>query len=247
MTLRWRAAGDTHVGRVRRSNEDTLRLDEERGVFLVADGMGGHAAGEVASALAADAVAGALAEAVERGLGPSLLERALRSSFRAAHEAITQHSLREPSTQGMGTTLTALVLQPDGGFRVGHVGDSRLYLLREGELVQLTPDHTWVQREVDAGRMTPAGARRHRLSHILTRALGAGEAEEPELIAGSFAAGDRLLLATDGLTGMLHDRMLQAFLREDRPPDALVRMLLQAANRRGGRDNVTAVVVDLEE
>jgi protein phosphatase len=246
VTLRWRAAGATHVGRVRRGNEDTLRVEESRGVFLVADGMGGHAAGEVASALAADAVAEALAAEVDRGAGLDALEAVLQRSFVAAHEAISGHPARDPATQGMGTTLTALVLQPDGEYRVGHVGDSRMYLMRDGALRQLTRDHTWVQREVDAGRLTPEAARRHHLSHILTRALGAGDPEAPDLLRGTVRPGDRLLLATDGLTGMLHDGILQAFLEERREVEKVVRMLVTAANRRGGRDNVTAIVVDVE-
>jgi PPM family protein phosphatase len=246
MTLRWHAAGSTHVGRVRRSNEDTLRLDEDRGVFLVADGMGGHAAGEVASALAGDTVLRALTRAVDRDGGLPALEAVLTQSFINAHEAIETHTVGDPATRGMGTTLTALVVRPDGAYRVGHVGDSRLYLLRDGELSQLTRDHTLVQREVDAGRMTPLGARRHHLSHILTRALGAGEPEAPELMAGTVRAGDRVLLTTDGITGMLHDRMLKAFLEQEQPPASVVRMLLEASNRRGGRDNLTAIVVDFE-
>jgi len=246
MTVRWRAAGATDVGRVRRSNEDTLRLDEERGVILVADGMGGHAAGEVASAIAADTVMSALTVAVDRGGGLEVIEDALERSFVAAHEAIDEHAVRDPATHGMGTTLTALVARADGSFRIGHVGDSRLYLLRDGVLTQLTRDHTWVQREVDAGRMTPLGARRHHLSHILTRALGAGGAEPPEVLSGTLQAGDRLLLTTDGITGMLHDRMLQAFLEQRQPPEGIVRMLLAGANRRGGRDNLTAIVVDVD-
>jgi len=246
VSLSWRAAGATHVGRVRRSNEDALRLDEPCGVFLVADGMGGHAAGEVASAMAAETVGEALSRAVERGLALPAVEEAMLSAFVAAHDAIVGHADRDPATRGMGTTLTALVLKTDGEYRGGHVGDSRLYLLRGGELQQVTRDHTWVQREVEAGRLTPMGARRHHLAHILTRALGAGEADAPDVLRGTVRAGDRLLLATDGLTGMLHDRMLHAFLEQPRDAESVVRLLLAAANRRGGRDNVTAIVVDVE-
>ena len=246
MTLRWVAAGGSHVGRVRRSNEDTLRLDEARGVFVVAAGMGGHAAGEVASALAADEALDALTSAVDDGASVTAMDAALRQCFAAAHRVIAAHAEGDPATRGMGTTLTAMVVRRDGAYRVGHIGDSRMYLLRDGVLTQLTTDHTWVQGEVDEGRLTPAAARRHPLAHILSRALGAGGDDAPDLLKGSLQAGDRVLLATDGLTGMLDDRMLKAFLEQDRAPDAIVRLLLAGANRRGGRDNITAVVVDLD-
>ena len=243
MKVAWEAAGASDVGRVRAGNEDAFLVDAARGVFLVADGMGGHAAGEVASAVAAETVGGTLVRGVEAGLEPDQLAVALAESLRAAHEAILAYSAANPATQGMGTTLTALVVCSDGTFRLGHIGDSRMYVLRHGELAQVTRDHTWVQREVDAGRLTERGARRHRLSHILTRALGADSVDEPDLMAGTFLPGDLALLATDGLTGMLPDKLLHRVLMRDEPLDQRVATLIDAANRRGGRDNITAVLV----
>ena len=247
MTVRWRAAGATDVGRVRQGNEDAFLVDEARGVFLVADGMGGHAAGEIASDVATQAVGRTLVEGVDRGLSPDELAQAMVRSFRAADRAIAEHVGAHPETEGMGTTVTAMVVCRDGSYRLGHVGDSRAYLLREGKLAQLTRDHTWVQGEVDAGRLTPAAARRHRYAHILTRALGADPSDVPDLQAGRLEPGDLLLLCTDGLTGMIPDRYLARLLLGCDTPEDRVRQMIELANRRGGRDNVTAVVVEVFE
>lgn len=245
MKLRWQAAGATHVGRVRRGNEDAYLVDVERGIFLVADGMGGHAAGEIASALAAEAVGTLLRDGVDHGLQADALLGRMVEAFRLADGAIERHVAGNPSTQGMGTTVTAAVLCGDGTYRLGHIGDSRAYLMRGGELVQLTRDHTWVQREVDEGRLTMAGARRHRLSHILTRALGADSTDEPDVLSGQLIPGDRLLLCTDGLTGMLPDRAIAKVLRMEIRLDERLAELIRQANERGGRDNVTAVLVEI--
>lgn len=248
MTLSWKSAGGTDVGLMRTGNEDAYLVDAGRGVFLVADGMGGHAAGETASAIAAETVGGALLDGVGRGLGADELADVMVESFRAADRAIAEHVRENPATYGMGTTATACVLCTDGTYRIGHVGDSRAYLLRDGVLAQLTRDHTWVQREVDAGRLTPSGARRHRLSHILTRALGADPLDAPDLLAGELKPGDLLMLCSDGLTGMLTDRELLRVLTMVVPgPEDHVARLIRHANARGGRDNITAVVVEILE
>jgi PPM family protein phosphatase len=243
VSVRWQAAGASHVGRVRQGNEDAFLVDEARGVFLVADGMGGHAAGEVASAIASETVAEALAKAVDAGADADGIEKALATSFRQAHLAIGRRSARDPQTQGMGTTCTACAVLPDGTFRIGHVGDSRAYLLRDGTLAQLTRDHTWVQREVDAGRLTPRQARTHRLSHIITRALGVDEVEQPELFPGILLPGDLMILATDGLTGMVDDAGLARILTADVPLAETAEALIAAANAAGGADNVTTVLI----
>lgn len=247
MKLRWRAAGDTHVGRVRKGNEDAFLLDQERGVFLVADGMGGHVAGEIASAIATRSVGLTLLEGVDRGLAADELAHSMVQSFREADRAIAEHVALHPQTLGMGTTCTAMVVCTDGTYRMGHIGDSRAYLLREEQLAQLTRDHTWVQREVDEGRLTPAAARRHPYSHVLTRALGAEPSDDPELQGGQLCPGDLLLLATDGLTGMIPDKLLLRILLAPATPEERVAELIRVANRRGGRDNITAVVVELHE
>jgi protein phosphatase len=231
------------VGRVRKGNEDAYLVDPARGVFLVADGMGGHLAGEVASAIAAETVGRALAQAADAGPNPDALRQAISASFRDAHLTIAARSASDPLTEGMGTTCTACGVLPDGTYLIGHVGDSRAYLMRGGSLAQVTRDHTWVQREVDAGRLTPRQARTHRLAHIITRALGVDEVEEPDVYTGTLVAGDLLLLATDGLTGMVRDRILQRILRSVTSPQEAAATLIEAANDAGGADNVTAVLV----
>ncbi|MBW3570437.1 MAG: protein phosphatase 2C domain-containing protein [Gemmatimonadetes bacterium] len=244
-SLRWRAAGGTHVGRVRKGNEDAFLVDEARGVFLVADGMGGHVAGEIASAIATQSVGGTLVEGVDRGLEADDLAHSMVESFRVADLAIAGHVAANPETEGMGTTVTAMVVCTDGSYRLGHIGDSRAYLLRDGQLAQLTKDHTWVQREVDEGRLTPSAARKHPYSHILTRALGADPSDPADLQAGQLEAGDVLLLTTDGLTGMVPDRHLARILQAGGTGDERIGEMIALANRRGGRDNITAVVVDI--
>ncbi len=245
MKLRWQAAGATHVGRVRRGNEDAFLVDVERGVFLVADGMGGHAAGEIASDVAARSVGGTLQAGIDQGLQADALVERMMESFRLADRAIEEHVAQHPDTQGMGTTVTVCVLCADGTYRLGHIGDSRAYLLRDGELSQVTTDHTWVQREIAEGRLTPQGARRHRLSHILTRALGATPSDQPDVLSGQLHPGDALLLCTDGLTGMLPDRAIAKVLRLDIRLEDRLAELIRMANERGGRDNVTAVLVEV--
>jgi serine/threonine protein phosphatase PrpC len=243
--LRWQAAGATDVGRVRKGNEDSFLVDVERGVFLVADGMGGHAAGEIASAVATQAVGGTLQEGVDRGLQADALVERMVESFRLADDAIERHVAQNPATKGMGTTVTVCVLCTDGTYRMGHIGDSRAYLMREGKLSQVTTDHTWVQREVDEGRLTPSGARRHRLSHILTRALGATPSDVPDVLSGQLVPGDKLLLCTDGLTGMIGDRLIAGVLRLEIRLEDRVAELIRMANERGGRDNITAVLLEI--
>ena len=245
MTIRWEAAGATDVGRVRRGNEDAFLMDPERGIFLVADGMGGHAAGEVASAIAREVVGSALARELDAGVHGEELERMMDASIRAAHAAILAYAARRPAARGLGTTLTTCVVHEDGVVRIGHVGDSRLYLLRDGLLAQLTRDHTWVQGEVDAGRLTPAAARTHALSHIITRALGADSADDPDLHSGTVGPGDLLLLCTDGLTGKVDDPTLAEILSAPLPLPRRVDELLRAANARGGDDNITAVAGEI--
>ena len=244
MKATWEVAGATDVGRVRAHNEDSFLVDAQRGVFLVADGMGGHAAGEIASAIASEAVGAALRQGVDGGLGADDLGVVMRECMHQAHRSILNYSATKPETRGMGTTMTALVVCDDGTFRLGHIGDSRCYVLRDGELEQVSRDHTWVQREVDEGRLTPMGARRHRLSHVLTRALGADSLDEPDVYSGTLLPGDLVLLASDGLTGMLTDRLLRRILSRDGAElHELVADLIVGANERGGRDNITAVLV----
>jgi serine/threonine protein phosphatase PrpC len=239
----WAAAGATDVGRIRTGNEDAFRIDLEQGVFLVADGMGGHAAGEVASELTADVVAAETAAAVRRGSAGADLAASLHAAVLDAHAAIRDCCRTQPATRGMGTTLTALVVEPHGAAHAAHIGDSRLYKLRDSVLAQVTRDHTWVQREVEEGRIQPAAARTHPLSHILTQVLTDDIEPAVDSLSLAVAPGDVLLLATDGLYNMLPDGEIARILMRAEPLPERVRSLIEAANRAGGADNVTVVVI----
>lgn len=244
--LRWRHAAVTDVGRARAHNEDALLADPESGAFGVADGMGGHAAGEVASALAVGRVREELA-GLDGEAATEELEEALRRAIGGANRAIVADARRDPARAGMGTTATVLVLRPRGRWVVGHVGDSRAYLLRDGALRRLTEDHTVVQGLVHAGRVTEEQARVHPKSNVLTRALGVDEEVPVEVYRGEARPGDRFLLATDGLTAMLREPEVLDLLEEEEAAEPAARRLVEAANRAGGADNVTVIVVDVLE
>ncbi len=241
MTIAWRAAGATDVGRVREMNQDSFRVDEDAGVFLVADGMGGHAAGEVASRLGADFVLRAVSIATTTPGAD--IDRAVTDAFHGARRELIDCCDDDPRTHGMGTTLTVAVLRRSGHLTVGHLGDSRLYRHANGALTRLTTDHTWIQREIDAGRLHPGSANGHRMAHVLTRVLSAEEPADADVFTTSAEPGDILLICSDGLCNLVDDRAIAAILGTSDTPASSVEALVAEANRRGGIDNVTAVVV----
>src|SRR5260370_1087656 len=212
----------------------------DRGIFVVADGMGGHDVGEVASEMAVRFVARELGSL--KGLSDDQVADRMRTSIRAANGAIFQRPLTEHDKRGMGTTVTALVLY-DTRFLVGQVGDSRCYLLREGRLTQITKDHSYVQEQVDAGYRTPEQARALPYSNVITRCVGANSDVMPDVYVGAVRPKDVFLLASDGLTGMLEDHQLAEVLHADRMPQDQVDDLVSEANRHGGLDNITAIIV----
>jgi len=233
------AFGRSDVGRVRTGNEDSLLIAGT--VFAVADGMGGHRAGEVASAAALEPLA--LLDGRRFDDAASAIA-ALTAAAVAANTEVSRRSHDDPELEGMGTTLTALLL--DGGTaHLVHVGDSRAYLSREGSLAQLTDDHTLVQALIDQGRLTPAQAGTHPHRSVITRAIGV--ATDVEVDAKSFALlpGDTLLLCSDGLTGMVDDETIAELLATHGPSDA-VDALIAAANEAGGTDNVTVLLVQYQ-
>ncbi|HEU5358683.1 MAG TPA: Stp1/IreP family PP2C-type Ser/Thr phosphatase [Gemmatimonadales bacterium] len=242
--MRFSCAARTDVGIVRSGNEDNYLMLDERGVFIVADGMGGHAAGEVASEMAVHTIAKELGTV--RGMTDEEIGERMRSAIRAANAAIFERTLTEHDKRGMGTTATALVLLA-GRYLLGQVGDSRGYLLRDGELFQVTKDHSYVQEQVDAGLLTPEQARVHPYSNVITRCVGANADVLPDLYFGALRPGDVLLLASDGLTGMLEDEHLQKILTSPGGPQEWVDAMITDANRRGGLDNITAIIVRIEE
>jgi protein phosphatase len=222
----------TDVGRVREGNEDAYLVDDAMGLVAVADGMGGHRAGEVASATALEALRAAV------GAG-----RPLREAIEDANEAVHTKSLTDASLHGMGTTLTAGTLAAGGTLIVGHVGDSRAYLLHEGELRRLTTDHSLVEELVRDGRLTADEAAVHPLRSRITRALGVDPSVEVDVYPVELTPGDRLLLCSDGLTGMVQADDIAATLRRELDPTRAATMLVDAANAAGGEDNITVVIV----
>ncbi|MHB1311969.1 MAG: Stp1/IreP family PP2C-type Ser/Thr phosphatase [Gemmatimonadaceae bacterium] len=237
-------AARSDVGMVRSGNEDSFfaEADSRRGVFMVADGMGGHAAGEVASEMAVQIVARQLLQ-LESVIAPDAATRTAQA-MRDANRAIYDRMLAENDKQGMGTTASVLVLSDDR-YLIGQIGDSRIYMLRDGALTQVTKDHSYVQEQVDAGLLTPEQARYHPYSNVITRCVGASEQVEPDLYAGEVKPGDVFLVASDGLTGMVDDRRLQQMLLVRSGPGRIVDALIAEANGRGGLDNITAIVVQV--
>ncbi|HUF30032.1 MAG TPA: protein phosphatase 2C domain-containing protein, partial [Gemmatimonadaceae bacterium] len=213
---------------IRSGNEDNFRFDvnANRGLFIVADGMGGHAAGEVASEMAVELLSRELA------LIPDENDRARQArigdALRLANRNIHERTIEEAEKHGMGTTVSALILK-DGRYFIGQVGDSRVYLLRSGELRQLTKDHSYVQEQVDAGVLTPEQARYHPYSNVITRCVGAGSEVQPDTLVGDVQDGDVFLLATDGLTGMVDDRRLFRLLSSRATPQRVVEALIAEA------------------
>jgi len=215
-------------------------------VFIVADGMGGHVAGEVASQIVTEMVGPGISRAVEEGIsGEALQERALEL-IEDANRAIMERADNEPEKRGMGTTVTLLALMPDSRYLFQQVGDSRGYLLRDGALTQVTRDHTVVQQQVDRGALAPEQARDHPLSHILTRALGTEFDVETDTYSDEVKRGDVFLLCSDGLSGMLPDEEIKRILLSSTGDvQEIADGLVDAANEAGGLDNITVLVVKI--
>lgn len=231
--MRLIAAAATDVGQVREGNEDSFLHDERLGLYAVADGMGGHQAGEVASATAVEALRAAIAAG-------SLVTDAVV----LANTAVVEKADANPAMQGMGTTMTAAV-EVTGGLRIGHVGDSRCYVLREGILARVTDDHSLVEELVRDGRITLEQAAVHPQRSVITRALGIEEEVEVDDVALELTGGDRVLLCSDGLSGMLRDSDISAILRRTETPQDATAALIDAANEAGGEDNITVLVIDV--
>jgi serine/threonine protein phosphatase PrpC len=221
------------VGRIRSNNEDSYLVAAP--LFVVADGMGGENAGEVASAMAIETVGKLAAEGGSTDLA---------GWVREANRAIWDRSMTDRTAFGMGTTLTAAIADGEQ-LRLAHVGDSRAYLLRDGEIRRITHDHTRVARMVQDGTITEEEAAVHPERNVITRALGIDEDVKVDQMAIDVLDGDRFLLCTDGLTGMVKEDLLKSILLSTPDPQEAVRKLIEAANTAGGVDNVTAVVLDI--
>jgi protein phosphatase len=243
------SAGLSDRGRVRPQNDDRWFADDRRGLFIVADGMGGGPAGGVAAQIVVDALP-TLVEQRLAGAAASSLETA---EAVPAVEAILEHlsdRLRaetrgQPGLEGMGTTVVMLLVR-GGQALIAHMGDSRAYLCRHGRLARLTRDHSLVQLLIDCGEITPEQAAGHPARGQVTRFVGMPEAALPEARLVPLAPGDRLLLCTDGLSGMVSDAKLLAILDETPEGAKACQRLIAEANEAGGNDNITALVVTLE-
>ena len=238
--MKTQAGSRTDVGLTRRNNEDTYHADTERGIFIVADGMGGHAAGEVASQLAVEAVCAVLHSTAWEIPGLLLKQAVLR-----ANQDVIGAAKRSPDWQGMGTTLTILLITSGQAF-LAHVGDSRAYRVQNGRLEQLSQDHTLVGEQMRQGLLNEKEAAVSTLGHILLQAIGI--TPEPDIDQAEFnlAAGDKFLLCSDGLTDMLSDAEILAILQGDSPPEKLAGELISKALAAGGKDNVTVIVIEID-
>jgi len=236
LNLSWGGASD--VGRVRQGNEDALLA--EHGVFVVADGMGGHNAGEVASELAVTTMRSAMRDSVTS-------TEQLRELVQQANTSIYTASLDDSTQRGMGTTLTALVMIPGITDRVlvANVGDSRTYVLRDGQLSRITTDHSYVQELVNEGVITTDDARKHPQRNIVTRALGIDRYVAVDVFSHNMQPGDRFLLCSDGLVDEVTDAYITQILLDNPQASDAATELVVAANAAGGRDNTTVIVVDV--
>ena len=229
--MRIEVGATTDIGRVRERNEDSILVEPP--LYVVADGMGGHRGGQVASRVALETIEKLASE----GRG------SLPDHVRGANRAVWDRSVEDERLSGMGTTLTAA--RVDGASAlIAHVGDSRAYLLRDGVLRQITDDHTLVARMVKSGEITEAEAEVHPHKNVLTRALGTDESVEVDEDTITLQDGDRLLLCSDGLTGMVTEDQIQAILENSDQPQQAADRLVKAANRAGGIDNISVVVLE---
>ncbi|HEY0670654.1 MAG TPA: Stp1/IreP family PP2C-type Ser/Thr phosphatase [Longimicrobiales bacterium] len=228
------ATARTDVGRVRARNEDSFLLDAGASLYAIADGMGGHAAGDVASQTAIAAFAAAFADT-----------RSVLAAMKSANRAVIERAVAEPDKLGMGTTMTAVsIVGPS--ILAAHVGDSRLYRWRAHQLTQLTRDHTVVQDMVDRGALSKEEAMYHPMSSMLTRSLGSRADVEVDLLEDALQPGDLLLLCSDGLTGMMTDADIADVMQQGKALDDIAKELITRANRAGGIDNITVVLLQVE-
>jgi protein phosphatase len=248
-----RAAGMTDVGCVRKHNEDSFLAAPELGLYVVADGLGGHAAGEVASRIVVERVAQFVGETTEKDrtwpleydTTLSFDGNRLKVALLLSDQAIADDIRRNPERETMGSTVVACLLS---GMKatLAHVGDSRAYVLNEEEIRQVTRDHSWVAEQVANGILTPSEARVHPFRNVITQALGNGGELEVEVQELELGKSDRLLLCSDGLSGMVGDAQIRDIVNQSPDLQTAVEALISVARNNGGEDNITAVLVGWE-
>lgn len=242
--------GITDVGRQRQHNEDAYLVDDGMNLYLVADGMGGHAAGEVASQIAAEAVSEFISHTIEDdGTWPHAYDEKvsrnanrLTSALRIANTRVIEAMKRDPRLRGMGTTVVAGLFDGNQA-AIAHVGDSRAYMIRGDQMSRITSDHSWVFEQVRAGMLTEAEAEKHPLRNVITRALGGGNSVVPDVSEVTVESGDYFLFCSDGLTGMVSEDDILRIVTSAGDLEGATRELIVQANEHGGHDNITAVLL----
>lgn len=229
----------TDVGRVRQRNEDAAKVSPDIFLYAVADGMGGHRAGDRASRIAVQTLHDYLSDA---GSSDESAEDTVRAAFRKANRSIIEDASGRPDRMGMGTTLTALIVN-DGGYLIGHVGDSRALRVRNGSIEQLTEDHSIVAAQVREGGMTEEEARNHPMRHVLSRCMGCEPDPEVDVLTGEVQDGDVFVLGSDGLTGALGVDLMAETIVAASDAATASKELVELAREKDGSDNITAVVV----
>ena len=240
------AVGLTDVGRVRSINQDSFHLINDKNISIVADGMGGHAAGDQASKIAVKTITEILTAYDfdnEDGEESMSIEELVRYALQEANEQILLASLSNQHLQGMGTTAIVAV-ERDGKLYVGHIGDSRTYLVRNEKISQITEDHSVVQQLVKAGAISEEEAEVHPYKNVITRCLGMQANVEPDTLEMTLESGDRFIMCSDGLSNMVSDKEIQDFINDpELTPEETCQKLIDLANENGGTDNITAVLL----
>lgn len=247
--------GASDVGRRRKNNEDYFGIFESDNLFVVADGMGGHAAGEIASSTAVKAMAEFVAlTAVESditwpwGVDPnlSMVANRLRTAVRFGNQQVLDLSLTDADYEGMATTVVGAMFE-DETAHIAHVGDSRLYLINGSGIKQITVDHSWVLEQVALGALSLEQARSHPLRNVVTRAIGAVPDLNVEMTTHLMAVGDALLMCSDGLSGMVLDADIEGIVSANPDPQKACELLIAEANAHGGEDNITVLIVKRDD
>ena len=255
MSLSVEAVGKTDVGCVRQNNEDNLGYDSRYGIYVVCDGMGGQAAGEVASKMGVDTVLTYFREAAQNGNRPqvgaaiesvSARANALASAIRLANQSIHQAATQYAERSGMGSTIVAVLVERNF-FSVGHAGDSRIYLIRQGHIQQLTRDHSLVMEQVRRGMLTKEEAEQSEMQNIIIRALGPEETVQPDLDDLMAQPGDLVLLCSDGLTRHVPDDGILEIAQGTMSLQLMADRLIDAAREGGGSDNITALLLRFQD
>jgi protein phosphatase len=254
MPVQW--AATTHPGIRRTSNEDSYAARPDLGLFIVADGMGGHVAGEVASRIAVDAIEAFIGETANEEstvtwphpIDPilGLDGTRLKSAFHLANRRLADEVAAAVDLRGMATTASTVLLKDDSRAMLAHVGDSRIYLFRDNELERMTDDHSWVEEQMRAGLLSPLEARQHPWRNVVTRALSGGEDPEVDVKELALQPGDRLLLCSDGLSSVVADDRIEEIMRAQPVPTEACQALVDEANGNGGPDNVTTLILQID-